>query len=176
MKNSLIPTEIIERKIYLIRGIKVMLDSDLAELYQVETRTLIQAVKRNINRFPPEFMFQLSENEFKKWRSQIVMSNSGAKMGLRRPPYAFTEHGVTMLASVLRSEKAVEISIYVVRAFIKIREMLATHKNLIKEFEKMKKIQKNQGQHIINILNVISQLLNPPIDSQKEPIGFREKK
>ena len=171
---ALVPVEIIERKIYLIRGIKVMLDSDLAELYQVETRTLVQAVKRNLKRFPPEFMFQVSEKEFKKWRSQIVMSNPGAKMGLRRPPYAFTEHGVTMLASVLRSEKAVEISIYVVRAFIKIREMLATHKNLIREFEKMKRTQKEHGQHIINILNVISQLLNPPLDvTPKEPIGFR---
>lgn len=173
---SIIPVEIIENKIYLIRGIKVMLDNDLAELYQVETRTLIQAVKRNLKRFPSEFMFQVSEKEFRKWRSQIVMSNPGAKMGLRRPPYAFTEHGVTMLASVLRSEKAVEISIYVVRAFIKIREVLATHKNLIREFEKMKKVQKNHGQHIINILNVIRQLINPPPPKvPKEPMGFRDR-
>jgi len=178
MKKSLalIPTETIERKIYLIRGIKVMLDSDLAELYQVETRTLIQAVKRNLKRFPPEFMFQVSEKEFKKWRSQIVMSNPGAKMGLRRPPFVFTEHGVTMLASVLRSEKAIEISIFVVKAFIKLREMIATHKNLIKEFEKMKRTQKEHGQHIINILNVIRQLINPPEPKvPKEPIGFRNR-
>jgi phage regulator Rha-like protein len=175
-ETGLMSTEIIERKIYLIRGMKVMLDSDLAELYQVETRTLIQAVKRNVKRFPPEFMFQVSEKEFKKWRSQIVMSNPGAKMGLRRPPYTFTEHGVTMLASVLRSKKAVEISIYVVKAFIKLREMIATHKNLIREFEKMKRTQKEHGQHIVNILNVISQLLNPPPDNTpKEPMGFRER-
>jgi len=176
MKNSnLIPLEIIERKIYLIRGIKVMLDFDLAELYQVETRALIQAVKRNNNRFPPDFAFQISEKDFKKWRSQIVTSNPRAKMGLRRPPYAFTEHGVTMLASVLRSKKAAEISIYVVRAFIQLREMLASHKKILKEFEKFKKVQKMHGQHIVNILNVIKQLLNPPPNSNKEPIGFRDR-
>lgn len=147
-----------------------MLSYDLAELYQVETRALIQAVKRNIKRFPSDFMFQISEKEYRNLKSQIVTSSWG---GARRAlPYAFTEHGVTMLASLLRSEKAVEISIYVVRAFIKLREMLGAHKNLVKEFEKMKRVQKNQGQHIVNILNVISQLLNPP----KEPIGFRERK
>jgi phage regulator Rha-like protein len=177
MKNadtkSLISLEIIERKIYLIRNVKVMLDSDLAILYGVPAKRLNEQVKRNIKRFPPDFMFQLSENETKRLsglRSQIATLKRGQNIKYR--PYVFTEHGVTMLASVLRSEKAIEISIYVVRAFIKLREMLATNKNLIKEFEKMKQVQKNHGQHIVNILNVISQLLNPP----KEPIGFREKK
>jgi len=173
MKNSLIPTEIIERKIYLVRGMKVMLDSDLAELYEVPTFRLNETVRRNINRFPSDFMFQITEREFKNLKSQFAISSWG---GRRTLPYVFTEHGVTMLASILRSEKAIEISIYVVRAFIKLREMLATHKNLLKEFEKMKQVQKNQGQHIVNILNVISQLLNPPTESEKEPIGFKERK
>jgi hypothetical protein len=178
-QTSLIPLEIIERKIYLIRGVKVMLDNDLALLYEVPSKRLNEQVKRNIKRFPSDFMFQLTTKEAQKLlslrsqsatlKSQIATTSWG---GRRTLPYVFTEHGVTMLASVLRSEKAVEISIYVVRAFIKLREMLATNKNLIKEFEKMKKVQKNHGQHIVNILNVISQLLNPP----KELIGFKERK
>lgn len=172
--SNLVPIQIIENKIYLIRGVKVMLDSDLAFLYGVETRVLIQAVKRNLQRFPHDFMFQLTDREFRNWRSQIVMSNSGAKMGLRRPPYAFTEHGVAMLASVLKSKKALEISIYVVRAFIQLRQILGSHSKILKEFEKIKKTQKLHGQHIVNILNVISRLLNPPPEkSPKEPIGFR---
>src|SRR5204863_5484253 len=97
-----VPAPFIERHIYLIRGQKVMLDADLAELYQVETRALNQAVRRNRDRFPEDFMFQLTERELENWRSQIVMSNPTARMGLRRPPYAFTEHGVAMLSLVLR--------------------------------------------------------------------------
>src|SRR3989475_13108304 len=96
-----VPTSFIERRIYVIRGQKVMLDADLAELYQVETRALNQAVRRNRDRFPEDFMFQLTQQELENWRSQIVMSNPTATMGLRRPPYAFTEHGVAMLSSVL---------------------------------------------------------------------------
>jgi len=177
-EQSLIPTEIIERKIYLIRGTKVMLDSDIAELYGVSVKRLNEQVKRNPKRFPPDFMFQLSINENKRLisiRSQIATLKRGQHR--KYLSYVFTEHGVTMLASVLNSEKAVEISVYVVRAFIKLREMLATHKNLIKEFEKIKRVQKTHGQHIINILNVISQLLNPPVpEPPKEPLGFRERK
>lgn len=170
---KLIPVEIIERKIYLIRGIKVMLSNDLAELYQVETRVLIQSVKRNIERFPPDFIFQLSEKEVESLKSQIVISKVG-RGGRRYLPYAFTEQGVAMLSAVLKSKRAIQMNIIIVRAFIKLREMLATHKNLIREFEKMKRTQKEHGQHIINILNVISQLLNPPPDkTPKEPIGFR---
>ncbi len=176
-QTSLIPIEIIERKIYLIRGMKVMLDSDLALLYGVSAKRLNEQVKRNLKRFPLDFMFRLSETETKKvdsLRSQIATLKRGQNR--KYLPYVFTEHGVTMLASVLNSEKAVEISIYVVRAFIKLREILTTHKNLIKEFEKMKRVQKTHGQHIVNILNVISQLLNSPIQENKEPIGFGERK
>ena len=155
-----------------------MLDSDIAELYGVSVKRLNEQVKRNPKRFPPDFMFQLSINENKRLisiRSQIATLKRGQHR--KYLSYVFTEHGVTMLASVLNSEKAVEISVYVVRAFIKLREMLATHKNLIKEFEKIKRVQKTHGQHIINILNVISQLLNPPVpEPPKEPLGFRERK
>lgn len=115
---------LIQSKIYEIRGQKVMLDFDLAELYQVETRVLNQAVKRNIERFPEDFMFQLNKEELQNWRSQIVMSNS-VKMGVRRNPYAFTELGVAMLSSVLNSKVAIEINISIMRAFVAIRQLIA---------------------------------------------------
>lgn len=172
--TSMVPLELVERKIYLIRGTKVMLDSDLAGLYQVPTKSLNLAVKRNLECFPNDFMFQLNYKEIKLLRSQIETSKKG-RGGRRYLPYAFTEQVVAMLSAVLKSKRAVQMSIIIVRAFIKLREMLVTHKNLVREFEKMKKTQKNHGQHIVNILNVISQLLNPPPESPKEPIGFKPK-
>jgi hypothetical protein len=108
------PVELIERRIYIIRGQKVMLDLDLAELYQVLTKALNQAVRRNLDRFPEDFMFRLTNDELENWRSQIVTSNPGARMGLRRPPFAFTEHGVAMLSSVLNSPRAVQMSIVII--------------------------------------------------------------
>lgn len=117
--------QIIQSKIYEIRGQKVMLDRDLAEMYGVETRALNQAVKRNIDRFPEDFMFQLTDEEVLYWKSQIVMSNS-IKMGVRRNPYAFTELGVAMLSSVLNSKTAIQINMGIMRAFVAIRQMLAT--------------------------------------------------
>jgi hypothetical protein len=119
---SLVPVEMIEKRIYLIRGKKVMLDSDLAGLYKVETRTLIQAVKRNINRFPSDFMFQLNYQEVASLRSQIVISKTG-RGGRRYQPYVFTEQGVAMLSSVLNSERAIEVNIHIMRAFVKLREI-----------------------------------------------------
>jgi len=114
----------IQQKIYEVRGVKVMIDRDLAELYGVETRTLNQAVKRNAERFPEDFMFQLTDDEMRIWKSQIVMSNS-VRMGLRRNPYAFTELGVAMLSSVLRSDIAIQINIGIMRAFVAMRQMMA---------------------------------------------------
>jgi hypothetical protein len=140
-----LPVELVERRIYLIRGQKVMLDSDLAELYQVPTFRLNEAVKRNRNRFPEDFMFQLSKEELENWRSQIAISNPGVKMGLRRPPYAFTEHGVAMLSAVLNSDRAVQMSIVIVRAFVRMRELLATHKDMAQKIEKLEAGQKHQG-------------------------------
>jgi len=119
-----VPVELIERRIYLIRGHKVMLDSDLADLYQVETRALLQAVRRNISRFPEDFMFQLNREEADVLTSQIVISNLG-RGGRRYLPYGFTEHGVAMLSSVLRSKRAVQMNILIIRAFIRLREILA---------------------------------------------------
>lgn len=172
--RGLAPIEIIAHKIYLIRNVKVMMSHDLAKLYQVETRALVQAVQRNIDRFPDDFMFQISKEEFLNLKSQTVISSWG---GARRAlPYAFTEQGVAMLASVLKSKRAVQMSIAIVRAFIKLRELLATHKDILVEIEKMKQTQEEHGQHIVNILNVISQLLNPPLPKvPKEPMGFRDR-
>jgi hypothetical protein len=116
--------ELIQSKIYDIRGQKVMLDRDLAEMYGVETRALNQAVKRNIERFPEDFMFKLNDEELQNWRSQFVMSNS-IKMGIRRNPYAFTELGVAMLSSVLKSQIAIQVNIGIMRAFIAVRQLIA---------------------------------------------------
>jgi len=134
-----IPAERIERSIVVIRGENVLLDRDLADLYQVETRVLIQAVKRNIGRFPTDVMFQLSTKELERWRSQFVMSNPAAKMGLRRRPYAFTEQGVAMLSSVLQSERAVEVNIEIMRAFVRLRQLLASHEGLARKLDALEK-------------------------------------
>lgn len=130
--NPLIPQENIQALIYLIRGQKVMLDFDLARLYGVPTKALNQAVRRNKGRFPADFMFQLSQEELGNWRSQFVTSKSAFKMGLRRPPYAFTEHGVAMLSSVLNSARAIHVNIMIVRAFVRIRQMVSLNRALAK--------------------------------------------
>lgn len=153
-EQSIIPVERIANSIYLMRGEKVMLDSDLAELYGVDTKVLNQAVKRNIDRFPPHFMFHLTKKELENWRSQIVTSNPDAKMGLRRQPYAFTEHGALMLSSVLRSKRAVQVGIAVIDTFIHLRKLLATNKELARKV----------SEHV-------EKLLAPPSD-KKNPIGY----
>lgn len=128
--KTLISIEVIENKIYMLRGEKVMLSSDIAGLYGVEPKVLIQAVKRNIDRFPKDFMFQLTNKEFINLKSQFVASSWG---GVRRAtPYAFTEQGVAMLSSVLRSRQAVQVNITIMRAFVKLREMIASHKDFAK--------------------------------------------
>jgi ORF6N domain len=169
-----VPVELIARRIYLIRGCKVMLDSDLAELYEVPTRVLNQAVRRNLDRFPPDFMFQLTDEELTDWRSQIVMSNLGAKMGLRRPPYAFTEHGVAMLSSVLGSKRAVALNILIIRAFIRLREYLATHQDLARKLDDVERTQNEHGAHIQQIYQYIEQLLAPAPEVPKRRIGYAQ--
>lgn len=164
-----IPAEIIERKIYLIRGHKVMFDFDLAELYHVETRALVQAVKRNIDRFPDDFMFQLCPEEGAGMRSQSVIAS---KRNVRYQPYAFTEHGVAMLSSVLRSTRAVQMNILIVRAFIKLRDMLATHKDLARAVEDIGRRQDEQGEQITAIIQTINELLLPEPVPAKRRIGF----
>lgn len=163
---NIIPLDRIESKIYLIKGKKVMLDSDLAALYGVETRVLNQAVGRNIKRFPDDFMFQFNKQELKNWRSQFVMSNSASKMGLRRPPYAFTEIGVAMLSSVLHSERAVQINIQIMRAFVKLRLYLEAHKAMARKLEEHDK-------NIKLIFRTLHDIMNPPVSSKKKEIGFR---
>jgi len=134
--NLPVPIELIERRIYVIRGQKVMLDSDLAALYRVPTFRLNEAVKRNRDRFPGDFMFQISPEEAQLLTSQIAMSKIG-RGGRRTLPYAFTEHGVAMLSSVLNSPRAVQMNILIIRAFVKLRELLATHKELAAKIEKL---------------------------------------
>src|SRR6266849_2423076 len=128
-KRLPVAVEMLERRIYLVRGRKVMLDSVLAELYRVETKLLNRAVQRNLRRFPEDFMFQLTPEEGKSLRCQIGASKSG-RGGRRYLPFVFTEHGVVMLSSVLSSERAVQMNVLIVRAFVKLREMLASHKDL----------------------------------------------
>ena len=165
-----IQQEAIEGKIYMIRGHKVMLSTDLAELYEVEPRVLVQAVKRNIDRFPSDFMFQLNEVEFENLKSQIVTSSWG---GLRRAnPYAFTEQGVAMLSSVLHSKRAIQVNIAIMRAFVKLREMLAAHKDLARKLDQMEKKYDTQFKAVFD---AIRQLMAPP-EPKKRKIGFRREK
>jgi hypothetical protein len=168
--KSLIPVERIERKIYLLRGHKVMLDQDLAFLYQVPTKALVQAVKRNADRFPADFMFQLSKDELERWRSQIVTSNPSLKMGLRRPPYAFTEQGVAMLSSVLKSKRAVLVNIAIMRTFVRLREILITHKDLARKLAEME--NKYDAQFRV-VFDAIRKLMEPPPLAPRRPMGFR---
>ena len=167
--KELVLVEMIERKIYLIRRHKVMLDGDLAELYGVETRALIQAVKRNSNRFPSDFMFQLSFQEDAALRSQIVTLKKGRGQHRKYAPYVFTEQGVAMLSSVLKSERAIEVNVAIMRAFVKLREMIASHKDLADRFDALEK--KYDAQFKI-VFDAIRQLMIPP-DKKKGQIGFR---
>ena len=136
-QQSLVPQERIENLIILVRGQKVMLDQDLATLYGVETRKLVQSVKRNIDRFPEDFMFQLTKGEFDLLRSQIVTSKQ--RGGRRYPPYAVSEQGVAMLSSVLNSKRAIHVNIEIMRAFVRLRKMIASHVELSRKFEKLEK-------------------------------------
>ena len=178
-----IPAERIDTRILLIRGHKVMLDADLAELYEVETRALNQAVKRNRERFPADFMFQLTNQEVSYWRSQVVMSNPGARMGLRRAPFAFTEHGALMAATVLNSPRAVEMSLYVVRTFVRLRETLAAHKALASKLDALEKqtaalafkhdtLATNTRAQFKAVIEALRDLMAPPEPRKKRPIGF----
>jgi len=169
--KSLIPVEQIEKSILLIRGHKVILDSDLAELYGVETKVFNQAVKRNISRFPEDFMFQMNKEELEFWRSQIVTSNPAAKMGLRRRPYVFTEHGVAMLSSVLNSERAVQVNIQIMRAFIRMRQLLASQKGLM---QKILAMEKKYDENFQIVFRAIRQLMKEE-EKPKHQIGFKTK-
>ncbi|MCC7203100.1 MAG: ORF6N domain-containing protein [Nitrospirae bacterium] len=163
----MVADEILEQKIFMIRGKRVMLDKDLAALYGVETKVLNQAVKRNINRFPDDFMFQLSWDEASELsRSQFVTLKKGKNV--KYLPYAFTENGVAMLSSVLSSERAITVNIQIMRTFTRLREMIATHKDLQKKIEEMEKKYDHQFKIVFD---AIKQLLSPP-EPKKKRIGF----
>jgi len=166
-----VPAEIIERRISLIRGKKVMLDADLAELYQVLTKNLNLAVRRNIERFPQDFMFQLRQEEAAALRLQFATSKPG-RGGRRYLPYVFTEHGVAMLSSVLNSARAVQMNILIIRAFIRIRELLASNKELAARVEKLESRQKEQASIIGLLAGEIDELKRPPKRHKGRPIGF----
>src|SRR5262245_6898548 len=163
--SNLIPVERIEREILLIRGEKVMLDRDLARLYGVTTKQLVQAVKRNVERFPDDFMYQLTLKELAEWRSQIVTSNPAAKMGLRRRPYAFTENGVAMLSSVLRSKRAIAVTIELMRAFRRLSLLLASHDELSRRLDEL---EKKYDKQFASVFEAIRQLMTPPKEEQRE--------
>lgn len=171
--SILIPDERILDKIYLIRGQKVMLDRDLAELYGAETRRLKEAVKRNLFRFPEDFMFELTKEEFANWRSQFATSNSD-RMGLRYSPMVFTEHGVLMLSSVLNSKKAISVNIQIMRIFTKIRQMLTDTLSLKLEIEEIKKKLQNQDKNIELVFSYLDELTTKQEDhTTRRPIGFK---
>ena len=216
--TELIPIEAISQRIFIIRGVKVMLDADLAELYGVPTKSLNLAVKRNMKRFPSDFVFRLTEEESKNLRfqfetsssdkternrfqfetgseeyeamnpSQIVTGSDEPKEnaknlrfqngtsswgGQRYAPYAFTEHGVAMLSAVLRSERAVEMSVYIVRAFIKLRELLASNKDLGNKVEEIEREQKTQNKHINAIYRILDKLIDEPVKKEGK-MGFNQ--
>ena len=170
-----IPIELIERRIYLVRAHKVMLDSDLAELYGVATKVLNQAVGRNLKRFPPDFMFRLTRQEYDVLKSQFVTSKTG-RGGRRYAPRAFTEQGVAMLSSVLGSDRAIVVNIAIMRAFVRLREVLATHKDLARRMADLEREQKAQGRKISDVFNVIQKLLEPPPGKPRRAIGFKAPK
>jgi hypothetical protein len=163
----------IESALHIIRGEKVMLDVDLARLYGVSTGALVQAVKRNLSRFPKDFAFLLTAQELAEWKSQIVISNPKAKMGLRKPPYAFTEHGVAMLSSVLRSERAVQVNIEIMRAFVRLRQILAVNTDLARRLDELEKRIGGHDQQFVHVIQAIRQLMQPPASpTKKGRIGF----
>ena|ERR1017187_6521872 len=167
------PFDLIVRRIYAIRSQKVMLDADLAELYQVPTKRLNEAVKRNVARFPADFMFQLTDDVVSSLRSQFATPNEG-RGGRRYLPYAFTEHGVAMLSSVLNSDRAVQMNILIIRAFVQIRELLATNKDLAARVEKLEAGQQEHASIIGILAEEIDQMKLLP-EPPKRPIGFRDR-
>ena len=176
-EKLIIPDEIITTKIYLIRDQKVMIDRDLAELYGVETKYLKRQVKRNIERFPEDFMFEMSKEEFQNWRSQFGTSNSSDKMGLRYAPYVFTEQGVAMLSSVLNSPRAIAVNIRIIRVFTKMRTMLTDNLSLKLDVEEIKKKLSNQSKNIELVFSYLDELIEKK-DNEKPrtKIGYKKDK
>jgi hypothetical protein len=169
----------LEDLIHIVRGRRVMFDADLAALYEVPTKALNQALRRNLERFPEDFAFQLSKDDLENWRSQIVTSNPSAKMGLRRPPFAFTQEGIAMLSSVLRSERAIQMNIGIMRAFVRLRELMVAHKDIAARIEKLERGHERTAS-VIEVLvedidrlgRRIEKLRSPDPPYTKRRIGF----
>jgi hypothetical protein len=169
--QSIIPDEIVMNKIYQIRGQKVMLDNDLADLYEVETRRLNEQVKRNIDRFPEDFMFQLTKEEFEYLKSQIATSSWG---GRRKLPFVFTEHGVLMLSSVLNSDRAINVNIQIMRIFTRVRQLLNENLSVKLELEKIKKKLENQDKNIELVFNYLDELMEKKENPKpRRKIGYK---
>ena len=178
-RNSLITYDAVSKKIYQIRGMNVIFDRDLAEMYGVSTRILNQAVNRNKKRFPKDFMFQLTKKELDNWKSQFVTSNK-EKMGLRKRPYAFTEQGIAMLSSVLNSKIAIDVNIRIIRIFTHMRELLNNNKEILLKLKILEGQITNQDNcldrhedEIKIIFKTLKRLLNPPVKGRNQ-IGFRQ--
>jgi phage regulator Rha-like protein len=172
---AVVPVEHITQSILVLRGQRVLLDAELAALYGVEIRVLVQAVKRNLARFPEDFMFQLSTAEWTALRSQFVTLKAGRGQHRKYLPYAFTEQGVAMLSSVLRSERAIAVNIQIMRAFVRMRELLASNRELARRLDELEaRLEKKLTTHdqaIAAILSAIRQLMNPPAPKRR-PVGF----
>lgn len=172
-ESVIVPEEVLMSKIYFVRHQKVMLDRDLAELYDVETKQLKRQVKRNIERFPEDFMFEMNAVEFENWRRQFGTSHSD-KMGLRYSPYCFTEQGVAMLSSVLGSAKAIRVNIQIIRMFTKIRQMLADNTELRLDIEKIKKKLDNQDKNMEIVFRYLDELLERKETTEpRQQIGYK---
>ena len=169
----LVPEEVVMNKIYEIRGQKVMLDRDLAELYNVETKALKQAVRRNNKRFPEDFMFEMTREELANWRSQFVTSKEDMK-GLRYAPFCFTEQGVTMLSCILNSDRAIVVNIQIIRIFTKMREMLLTHQDLLIKMNELESKVANQDKSIKQVFAYLKQFVQEKKEP-KESIGFKQR-
>ena len=172
IKSISITDELVMNKIYLIRDQKVMIDKDLAELYGVETRVLNQAVKRNAQRFPGDFMFRLKHKEWKSLRSQFVTLKTSRGAHSKFLPFVFTEQGVAMLSSVLRSETAIGVNIQIIRVFTRMRAMILTHKDILLKIEKIEKKLSGHDEEIQVIFNYLKRLLNPAQPARRK-IGFK---
>lgn len=171
----LVAEQKILNRIYVVRGEKIMLDRDLAELYGIETKRLKEAVRRNISRFPKDFMFEMNQKEFENWRTQFATSKED-KQGLRYAPFCFTEQGVTMLSCILNSKTAIEVNLRVIRVFVKMREYAMTHKEILLQLAKLEKEVKGNSKDIENIFLVLKELIekqNKPLPARQR-IGFKQ--
>ena len=169
--SPLVPIEQIAQSILIVRGQRVLLDSELAQLYGVTTKRFNEQVKRNLGRFPADFMFQLTTGEAAALRSQFATLKTGRGQHRKYLPYAFTEHGAIMAAMILNSHRAVEVSVYVVRAFVHLRDLLASNRQLAGQFAELERKVSSHDQAIVGILKTMRELMHPPLP-KKRPIGF----